>query len=476
MELNNSAGTVQQLLSGRQRREFIYNMSTKIVNSEKLIKQNLLSYIPSMKANKTVYDLDWYVKKVDECESRNLIKKVVRNIPSDVLPSNMRGNIIDVTVKSKKGPDDIMYDEHEILRHHFPRGLSIMCTYIDSKETPKYDCIINACKKFSGHTLGDEDEIDISRTCTEELYFLEDKNSTNQIVAMEKINGEAAHFACRFINDEPHFIAGSKNVHMIFKNKHQIAQYNEQRYENARVIADAFIDKLNSISPEQRLFLLHFLHFTKFTLVCEIMLPHHQHVVHFGSLNHNNLVVIALTPPPEETATSFTALPSELTLNLFNILGFDIPLYNKLDLATIEDHMQRTRKKSNTEGIVYYFENLQKTIGLVKIKSSWYVHLRAIRQQATYRYLTKGQTKTLDEAKAKSHRRIKELQKWLFTTEKELLGWNNFSDLFFDWLEKNVPEQRFAVSEIRENYSIILMMFLKDEKVPPSLELQFMNC
>jgi hypothetical protein len=89
--------------------------------------------------------------------------------------------------------------------------------YKDEKGRSKFDLIVYALRKFTGG-LGDEDEIDRNNQDWKK-YFLKDLKQTKRIVAMQKANGEAAHMSCRFLNGQFLIAAGSKNVHLLFKNK-----------------------------------------------------------------------------------------------------------------------------------------------------------------------------------------------------------------------------------------------------------------
>ena len=83
-----------------------------------------------------------------------------------------------------------------------------------------YDLIVYALRKFTGG-LGDEDEIDRSENDWQK-YFLKDINKTKYVSALQKANGEAAHVSCRWIENEFLICAGSKNVHLVFKNKSKL--------------------------------------------------------------------------------------------------------------------------------------------------------------------------------------------------------------------------------------------------------------
>ena len=43
--------------------------------------------------------------------------------------------------------------------------------------------------------------------------------NTKYVAVLQKANGEAAHLSCRWVDNEFLICAGSKNVHLVFKNK-----------------------------------------------------------------------------------------------------------------------------------------------------------------------------------------------------------------------------------------------------------------
>ena len=50
-----------------------------------------------------------------------------------------------------------------------------------------------------------------------------------RVVAMIKENGEAGHVSVRVIGDKFYFIAGSKNVHLVFRTTQDLELYTESR-------------------------------------------------------------------------------------------------------------------------------------------------------------------------------------------------------------------------------------------------------
>lgn len=415
----------------------------------------------------------WFRDVLTYCNSEKLTKEVKREVASGVFPAHVKVTITDISVKTR-GPDEGMYDTNEVLRKYVPRGLTLIKIEDETGATETVtDTIIFANKKFCGNTQEDDDldgrvrqNGDTETNETKDKYFLSSSASAYNVVATEKINGEAAHFSGRFIDGQFYLIAGSKNVHLIFREKEHIDLYTEERYAIARDVAYAVLQNWRSMTEEKRTCLAQFLHLTRTTVVCEIMMPSHQHVVSFSGLTKNTLVVIALTPPPEQHPASLTALPTRTTLQFFSILGYEIPNHESLSVSDVPDHITQTRRERDTEGIVYYYEDADgNTIGLLKVKSCWYIHLRALRQQAFYRHTARKSTpKTIEQSKQRSRGRMEELQEWLLTTDEELSAWKRLSDQWLEWLEGEVENGTVPAKEIKENFPFVWQPFTETIK------------
>ena len=77
--------------------------------------------------------------------------------------------------------------------------------------------------------------------------------------------------------------------------------------------------------------------------------------------------------------------------------------YTVISTAQLQQTVQNIRKKLHTEGSVLYVCNstTKCTIGLWKVKSSWYVYIRALRQKAQR-----------DASVERIHTRFNQIQKW----------------------------------------------------------------
>lgn len=65
-------------------------------------------------------------------------------------------------------------------------------------ETLEQDIVIYANRKFTGN-IGDEDDLQPENNDQWKKYFLKDQEEAQQVVCMEKVNGEAAHFSGRYV-------------------------------------------------------------------------------------------------------------------------------------------------------------------------------------------------------------------------------------------------------------------------------------
>ena len=406
------------------------------------------------------FDIYWLEEKISQFKQNKITREVIRSVPNGILPIGTEGYLKDISINAK-GADDEIYKQNEEARTYIPRGMTLLGLTKNGEDTST-DTVIYANRKFFDYSNGLKSKDEMTNLSQ---YLLEDVNLATRIIAVEKVNGEAAHFSGRFIDGKFYLFAGSKNVHLIFQNKQHIDLYTDSRYLIASIIAETVLEKWNELSESNRRNLEIFLHSSHTTVVCEIIMQSHQHVVHFGDVNKNRLIVLCLTPSPSLTQKSLTALPTEQCLMYFSSSGFEIPEYKCISLIDMDSHRRNIRTSANTEGVVYYYENTDgDTIGMQKFKSKWYIHLRALRQQAAYRYSTrKGSNKSIVDAKLRSQQRMQEIQGWLFTSDNELRGWEALSDQWFNWLEKQAQLKSLDRLMLKDNFPSVWKQFTENE-------------
>lgn len=88
------------------------------------------------------------------------------------------------------------------------------------------------------------------------------------------------------------------------------------------------------------------------------------------------------------------------------------------------------RRFKQTEGLVLYYLIKDKTIGLTKVKTIWYIIVRAIREKIKCSVSYKKK-KPLSDRINDIKTRLDEIQKWLGFCNKCLDKWKVCSFLFF---------------------------------------------
>lgn len=113
-----------------------------------------------------------------------------------------------------------MYDQNATLRAKIARGNCVLEQKKPDGKSKSYDLVVYALRKFTGG-MGDEDEIDRASNDWEK-YFVKDSKHSRYVACLQKANGEAAHLACRYIDNQFCLFAGSKNVHLAFRKKSKL--------------------------------------------------------------------------------------------------------------------------------------------------------------------------------------------------------------------------------------------------------------
>ena len=147
-------------------------------------------------------NIDNAIEKIETIckDNSNLLKKTEYQIPRGIFPNEEDITLCDIKVNSGSDDmgDDAVYKKNVVIQTYIPRGLTIL----KNITTGFQDICIYANKKFY-----DDDE----------TVKLSDK-----IVSMEKMNGEALHFSCRYISNNFYLFIGSKTNHIVINKKTDI--------------------------------------------------------------------------------------------------------------------------------------------------------------------------------------------------------------------------------------------------------------
>lgn len=388
------------------------------------------------------------------------VKIVSTLVPRGILPLDVVGRIHDVKVFGKKKQnDDHLYNEYPELRRRVSRGHCLLeLEYDDGRR--RVICVIRALKKFTSN-----DERD---TCWEE-YFTKPIDQTVDIVCTSKTNGEAAHLSPFLIDDQIYLCAGSKNVHMIFKNKEHLDMYgDEPRYRIAMEICRKVLDDFD-IGWKRNMYL--FMLENRCTAVMELLSVDHQHIV---KVEKSALKFIAWTTndntfdtnkqeenDPSDDASekgtdvsddvksddvnnkSLISIRADRGIKMAKKYGFDTIDYKVIKYSQLESHIEKIKQTTNIEGEVMYFvDDQDNTIGLLKKKSVWYVIIRAIREKL--RYCIKKEL-DVEKLSKKFHDKLVDTQTWLkFDAIDE---WYVTGSSFFKWIKQQQTERGVDVVE-----------------------------
>ena len=89
--------------------------------------------------------------------------------------------------------------------------------------------------------------------------------------------------------------------------------------------------------------------------------------------------------------------------------------------------------------VLYYLNENEETIGLVKIKTMWYIMLRALRQKVVHGFHMSRRQKqqTHEECISSCHKRFAEMQDWLLFSSSYLEGWKVIKGPVIILIKKN---------------------------------------
>lgn len=392
-------------------------------------------------------------------------------VPAGILQDGYSATLEDIRVLSR-GPDDHIYSKNPDIRKWIPRGTTIMHLKGDVEW---FDVVIYANKKFIGG-IGDEDECQPEDGEEWRDYCLEDPDTANSVICMEKLNGEAAHFSGRYIDNNFYLITGSKNVHMLIRDCTDIDRYHGSRYGVAQVVAKTVCNTLKNLDDDKRHLLFNFLHHTKCTAFCEILQPENQHIVNLSELREPKISLIAFTSiATTDKETSLTALPPHHGLELSGHLGLSFTGYKIINPQEVLVRRKEIREKTDIEGEVLYFLNTNNdTIGLAKVKSTWYIILRALREKTVFSFTVakkKSDWKLKDYIHL-THKRFLEIQKWLKFSDAYLQSWKKLSGSFLHWVDDKDRHNSLERSCIRPQFPKLWEQFLEEMDETDKIELK----
>ncbi|CAF0760832.1 unnamed protein product [Didymodactylos carnosus] len=411
------------------------------------------------------------------------IKMVTKPIPLSILGSNVReGELIDVRI-SCRGPDDKYYDRDPLLRQRLPRGCTLINCDLKDEKDKRLDFGLFALRKFTGGLGDDDDRQEDNRAWLN--YFLIHPHDAKQIICTQKINGEAAHLSCFSLNNRLILCAGSKNVHLCFRNHSDIDLYgNDVCYSYASSFCHTILNTLSKMSDHGAM-LLNFLCETRYTAIFEILNYAHQHVVNLEYLKDSasELKFITFSEVPQNfdsVVTNLCSLPPDYSIEIARCLHLSTTNYdiieNKQDI--LNEYLLSIKYRHECEGSVLYFlDDNDRVVGLLKKKTIWYVILRAIREKTRpmCSHWEKSRKMDLSETLSKTEKRLCEIQGWLKYSDEILKCWTDLACQFIKWLSNEIKKKTISVKDISDHYPIVWTKFLNETNSNDNFMTKYMN-
>lgn len=260
--------------------------------------------------------------------------------------------------------DDAIYTASQFLRLHMPRGMAV---YDDGTDF----FVIRGFLKFTGLSSGDEDEASTATDNTGAfLYGGKTMSDCSRFIVTEKSNGENGKLAIRRCKDGSYIIfAGSKNAMKYWKRGDSIplAEFFSESYVPSEMISLWVHDYCNKANDE----FFKTVTDNEWTLMFEINHPDSEHVFPIEEMRMDFVSILDSKAHPINCQTTFEFFST----HSLTCVPYSIHCSDEL-VKIVED----TRNRTDTEGVVIYLYDDKQCIGLIKIKTDYYVVARAIRE------------------------------------------------------------------------------------------------
>ncbi|KAL3320129.1 hypothetical protein Ciccas_001196 [Cichlidogyrus casuarinus] len=200
------------------------------------------------------------------------------------------------------------------------------------------------------------------------------------------------------------------------------------------------------------------------------MLNHrHQHVEELSSAVPNCIKFLTWSSHELE-GLGTPLLPPDEGLKVAENLGWPAITSHLVINSLIEAKtlMEKIRTWYGVEGcVVYFLDSHNKTIGLLKHKTLWYILLRAIRQKArsaVQNRISRPDRFSISNRVAQVEKRIKELSSWLPMDEECVIEWIKISTLFMRYVSCE-KEKEIENNDMQNLFPVIWSRFLADKGI-----------
>ncbi|KAL0491929.1 ATP-dependent RNA helicase [Acrasis kona] len=412
-------------------------------------------------------------------------------VPKGIFPEGVDVTLSDIVTsapKRRRGGkilDDDIYDAFPKIRTYVPRGCCIL--HLKSEKESFSKIVVFAMKKFTG---GPGDDDDMTKLLEEEeehgdatsdvqkererweFYFAKKPEESKYILNTSKENGEAAHLSQFRYDNVQYYIFGSKNVHLIVKEKQDLKKYTAQRYMTALMIAEAMKDQIMDASNQNMTKFLDHLHDHDRNACFEFLNVAYQHVEFFDFEKSKYRFI---TFCENQKLTTMCSNNFEQNLEFARSCGLETTTSQRFPIEQQDELFKLIRRGYGKEGsVLYYFDESDQCIGMMKKKTAWYVCVRAIREKIrSYSFkCSKGED---SEAKANSVKKrlkvtIAQKQNWIGFSDQCKQDYINLALPFVDYIKQGLTNKKFNHEQVHEQYPVVWNKFLKEKKLSDEID------
>lgn len=268
-----------------------------------------------------------------------------------------------------RGPDDKVFCKQPELLNKLPRGIVFV------KENHQgINLAIFGNRKFFGRNPGDDDDCLICSSSLQTAVF-------HSFFITTKSNGDNCQIAgWKTKSGNFYWIIGSKNRKIAVQTPNQVNStlFKSAAYSYSIKMANLFFQKyLSPMNEEKQQELKSFLITTRVTMNFEYESPQFQHVV---PLHEEKLVFIGITGYHIEGAAAHPVLAAAIA----SYFGFPSVLedWKEYHKSQLDEECDKIVHRWGIEGsVLVLLDDSNRVLDLIKVKTWWYVLLRAIREK-----------------------------------------------------------------------------------------------
>lgn len=449
-------------------------------------------------------------------QAHERVKVVEAEAPAAAVPTGYTFALFDARVDARgcRPPtDDAVYGSDPELWRNVSRGNCVCRVTTPSGETESF-VAVRSMRKFTGGAGDDDDTAGEASSDAWRQFFLADPAACDTVVSMDKVNGEAAHLACRIVDGQAAVFVGSKNVHLVLcaapatvaaagaDAEALLSAYEGQdRATYALGVGRCVLAALRQMGPARAEGLLRFLSARRVTANFEAVLRSNQHVVPYDvpgdAVGQLHFLCFTTNRYPAEDedgpgAKATLCVDPSLGLRVAAALGLEPCDYRVLHASPASDgdgdgatavtarHEVEVRGMEGTEGRVLYFVRDGQCVGLMKKKAVWYIVVRAIREKCRRmgnqfakiaaggkRRKGKGTPETEvtdpDALSELAHRafvsardrtwgRLREIQSWLDLSDAEVEEWGAKAEAYLGRVSRALATGEVTQKELEHAY------------------------